>query len=112
MSLIETYKQKHNIKTSEDLFDISEPPEYQCKKIDSLIDKVKIIYKVSRGYERMDEDELKSVLSDVSWEFDGMDREIEELREAIENLRQWGYEWKEFAKELIEKNQVNIGELV
>jgi hypothetical protein len=112
MSVIEDYKIEHKINRSEDIFDISNPPEYQCKKIDELVDKVKSIHKRSSKYDRMEEDELKDALFDINWESDGLEKEVEELRTAIENVRQWGQEWKDFCKKLIEMKKISIDELV
>jgi hypothetical protein len=60
----------------------------------------------------MEEDELKDALFDINWESDGLEKEVEELRTAIENVRQWGQEWKDFCKKLIEMKKISIDELV
>lgn len=70
--------------TSEAIFNIRKPVDYMCSDIDSHI---------------MDGDEedakyySKSIKSDV-------DSYFEDIRSKVENLRDWGEQWKALAKDL------------
>jgi len=97
--------------TSENLFQIVESVGYQCPNFDKASQKIENIYKLtqfSRYDDDDDVDELKSRLSDIEYESSGFADEIEDLREAIVQVRQWGQEWKEFAKRLIEENDIDL----
>jgi hypothetical protein len=72
--------------------------------INDAIESVTKLQRRIRGYERADEDELRDMLSDVEYllsELSGYGGSgvLEDLRERIEEVRAWGQEWKDLAKE-------------
>lgn len=114
VSKIEQLKLSNQAKTSEQLFHIDEPIEHQCPKFDELVKKVKSIHKTSQisRYDSGDIDELLYKLKDIEWDASDLEDEINELREAITSVRQWGEEWKRFAKGLIENNDIDMDKYV
>lgn len=111
MSKIQELKEQHNCETSDDLLDILSPPDYQCGNIDSIFKKVSIIEKLS-NYKHDDEEELKNKLDEINYYIRDFEDELEDLRTAIDDVRRWGQDWKSKAKEMIEKYNVDIDELL
>lgn len=75
--------------TSEAIFNIRKPVDYMCSDIDSHI----------KDIETQEEDVIyysKSIKSDV-------DSYFEDIRSKVENLRDWGEQWKVLAKDLFNK---------
>ena len=106
MDKITKFKKKLNIKTSEELFDISPQPKEQCPLINEvvsqLIDNSKEVKGVWKDLGRIEEAE--SYLSTLDWaEYNirNLESNMEDIRSNIENLRAWGEEWKDFAKQLV-----------
>ena len=83
--------------TSEAIFNIRKPVDYMCSDIDSHIKDIE-----TQCDYIMDGDEedvkyySKSIKSDV-------DSYFEDIRSKVENLRDWGEQWKVLAKDLFNK---------
>ncbi len=89
---------------SETLYGISRQPAPACPTINAAIDDVVKLQRRIKGYERAEEDELRDMLSDVEYllgELCGYGRTgtLEDLRDRITDVRAWGQEWKDLAKE-------------
>lgn len=101
-SAILKYKAK-GAKTSEELFDIDQQPEENCPYINKCISDISAAYKDIRSELRQAED---SELADsLEWDVDSIYESVnylEELRSRINNLRQWGQQWKDLAKDMFE----------
>lgn len=90
-------------KTSEELYGIIKQPVPTCPIINEALTEVNEMQKLIRGYERADENELKSMLSDIEYKLgllSGYSRSglLEDVRENCELIRNWGEEWKTWAK--------------
>ena len=103
MNTIEAHKQNHNIKTSEEIFDIEKQPDNQCPLIDEVIKEIKdrcldIKYSLRdlKDVEGTEEQcfEIESAIGDIDY----LDGNLEEIRENIIKLRTWGEAWKDLAK--------------
>lgn len=105
---IDELKSHYQKTYSEDLFDIPRAPDFQCSRIDKLIKVIDSCYHSSNNTDRMDEDHLRSTLDDINSELHRLDDELEKVRSACEDIREWGNSWKEFAKKLIENEPVEI----
>lgn len=106
MDKINKIKKDLDIKTSEDLFDISDQPKEQCplinEVISQLIDNSKEVKAVWQNL--IDVEEAESYLSTLDWaEYNirNLENNMEEIRTNVEKLRAWGEEWKDFAKQLV-----------
>lgn len=101
-SVILEYKAK-GAKTSEELFSIDQQPEENCPYIDKCIGDISIAYKDIKSELR--QAEYSELAGSLEWGIDGMHESVdylEELRSRINNLRQWGQQWKDLAKEMFE----------
>lgn len=108
---IEDLKKTHKVKKSEELFDIRLPIDYQCPQCDKIIKGIDTAMNRLSYSRREDKEDIELALekiSDVEYELSGLSDEVEELRSAIIELRDWGIEWKTFAKELIEENNIDL----
>lgn len=98
-------------RTSEKILGIGEPPAHTCPDIDKLIRAIDSAYRLASKAERdcgkYSECGHESQFSDVAWELDGLEDGLEELRAANDALRCWGQEWKDKAKELLNKYEPN-----
>ena len=109
MKNIELLKIKLQALTTEDLFDLSKQPEQQCPTINKMQANVKDgcneiesycnDLRSVEGAETIASD-IESSLSYYMWD---KISELEDLRKEIENIRQWGEEWKNFAKTFLNK---------
>lgn len=91
-------------KTSEELLDIANPPEYQCPNIDKYILMVNNIEGALEEADDIDDiDEIKSFINNINCDVGDIETQFEELRDAMHFLRMWGQEWKDIAKALIER---------
>ena len=109
LNAIDLYKQQTNIKTSEDVFEIPHPPELQCEYIDNTKTQLETLCKsiedidiFLRGND--DLNDIKDNIEDIVYynELQEACEYLEQFREAIENARYWGQEWKKFAKTMID----------
>ena len=112
MDIIEQYKLEHDIKTSEDLFNITSPPENQCPVIDSIISNIdRALRECTDGEKYDDIEDVKDVLESIEYELSGLEWDINGVRDNIIELRDWGQQWKNLAKELICKYLKDIEEV-
>lgn len=109
---IEQAKEKVNVRTSEQLFGIPTPPEHQCKNIDKVIKTIKAIHKSTDNPRKMDEDELIELVNDIHYDLHGIDDDIEAIRSALEDVREWGQQWKNKCKEIIDRYELDVEEIV
>lgn len=109
MKNIELLKIKLQVLTTEDLFDLSKQPEQQCPTINKMQANVKDGCNEIESYckDLRSIEGAESVASDiessVSYYMWDKISELEDLRKEIENIRQWGEEWKNFAKTFLNK---------
>ena len=108
MKNIEALKLRLDVKTSEELFDITEQPPNQCPNIDKIIrdleDSCEQIQSIAKDIKRTDNiEDVPSLAGDIDWHSNHIDKssELNELRKQIELLRGWGEEWKNLAKSLL-----------
>lgn len=109
---VEEAKVKYEVKTSEDLFGIIHPPEHQCKNIDKIIKTINGIYKSTDNPRKLEEDDIVDLLNDINYDLYHMDDDIEDIRKALEEVREWGQQWKDKCKEIIERYDLNIEDLI
>jgi len=117
LTKIQQLKQEQGIDlTSEYVLGITEPPEYQCPKIDEVIKDIGSIEKEvdnAKDYLRNEEyDDVQWHLDSVNHDLYGLANEVEEIRTAIEEVRAWGQEWKNLAKRLINETDVKIEDFI
>jgi len=117
MKNIESLKERLGIKTSEQMFDISEQPPQQCSNVDGIILDLENtsmdIQGIVRDIKRTDNIELIQSLADYIEHYSSdIDKssELNELRKQIELIRSWGEEWKHLAKSLLNniKNEEDL----
>lgn len=108
---IEKLKNKHKFNTSEELFDIKKPIEHQCPNFDSVVNEINSASSALK-YERWEDEESVELalekISDAEYYLSSLVDEIEKLRTAIEEVREWGTDWKSFAKRVIENNDIDL----
>lgn len=110
MNKITELKKKYECETTEELLNIELAPDYQCPKIDSLLRDVSAIESLTR-HRHESEEVLKEYLDDINFYISTFEDELESIRAAIEDIRRWGQEWKDKAKRMIEKYEIDIEEL-
>lgn len=97
--------------TSESERELCAQPQPTCPMIDEAKGIIEKCADHIRGYERMDEDQLRSAMSDIESElaelaalrrsFGGhRDGLLEKIRENSEAIRSWGQDWKDYALSL------------
>src|SRR5690606_21583326 len=75
------------------------PTDYQCPNVDHLLRSISDIQRtLDYGLRQGDEDSLIGAIEDASFDLDFIPNYIEELREAIIDIRAWGEDWKAIAK--------------
>lgn len=104
-------------KTSEEILNIQKPPEYTCPDIDKIIRAINEAYDIANQAEREchrfgDECGHANIFDDIQYELSGLEDELEKLRKANENLRTWGTEWKDLAKQLLNEYEPNWREKI
>lgn len=112
--IIDELKMKYGL-TSEQLFDIQEPLDYQCSKIDKCKSEYRTMFKDINNAIRLANryDNVEDFASDISSAIWGLDEDsFEELRTAIEEVRAWGQEWKDLCKKIINENPELIKQYV
>ena len=90
--------------TSEALYGVSKQPPDTCPLINEAIKDVDRVFKIIRGYERADESELRDMLSSVETHLSslcgyGNSGLLEDIRKRTIEIRAWGQEWKDLAKQ-------------
>ena len=90
-------------KTSEEEHYVSEQPGDTCPLIDKAYACIEKCQRTIRNYERADEEELRDMLSTVESELTGLigwkNGLLEEIRVRASEIRHWGQEWKDTAKD-------------
>jgi hypothetical protein len=95
-------KGNQGMETSEELLRITPPPEYQCKTIDGIVHGIKHIKdEISESEYEEEYDDLRNRLSEIEKIASDLIDEVEEVREAVELVRDWGQEWKDKYKDLL-----------
>lgn len=99
---IDELKEINGYSTSEEIFYIDSPPDYQCPLIDEIVDAIKKIEDNAK-VNRYDEfEDLKDKLENIDYLVYDLENKLEELRENVDRLRSWGIAWKKLAKEFAE----------
>lgn len=108
MNKINKIKTEFKIDTSEELFDIQKQPAEQCPVIDEVIKElrdnsqnIKYVYDNLKNVE-----EAENYLSELDWaEYNirNLESNMETIRMNVTNVRLWGQEWKDLAKQLIDE---------
>jgi soluble cytochrome b562 len=99
---INDVKEYYKVQNSEEIFDITTPPDYQCGYIDALIKKVNGAIKYLDYKQNEENEELINRIDDAEYLLRYMEEDLEELRKAISDVRDWGNDWKRLAKRGIE----------
>jgi hypothetical protein len=89
--------------TSEEMFGIDSPPDYQCPLIDKIVKAIREIESNTRVSNYDEWEDLKEKLDMIDYYVYDLESELETLRANIDLLRNWGNAWKELAKEFAEK---------
>jgi predicted nucleic acid-binding Zn-ribbon protein len=99
---IDDLKVINKYQTSEEMFGIDSPPDYQCPLIDEIIKAIKEIEHNARVGRYDEFEDLKDKLENIDYHIYDLESKLEELRENIDRLRSWGIAWKKLAKEFAE----------
>lgn len=83
--------------TNEEQFEISEQPNPTCPMIDSVIKRANEIMRTVRGYNKANEEELRSMVDEVDTSIRYFEDKLNDIRHNVERIRTWGQEWKEEA---------------
>jgi hypothetical protein len=94
--------------TSEQRLGIIAPPEHQCSEIDKIIKAIRYCTKLADKADRLDEEDAKSALNDISSELWNFERDIEDIRKACEGLREWGQAWKDLCKSVALEKDIDL----
>lgn len=104
-------KEEYSCRTTEEIFNLNDPVEYQCKFIDEVVKTIKGMQKELKYSKQEDEDGLRDIVDSVSWDIGHLDDEVNQIRSAIEEVREWGNQWKELCKRIILEHGLNIDEI-
>lgn len=99
----EELKTKYGFPTSEGLLGIDQQPNYNCDYIDKVIKDFNVTLRNVLG-EIDSADITDGDKKNIKWytnDFEDFVDHFEELRSRLENLRDWGKQWKTLAKELL-----------
>lgn len=87
-------------KISECIFDIRVPESYMCEDIDIIKKDVSRYHDLAKDC--IEENDTEGAISYVDDMKNEMEDGVEKIRSRIENLREWGEEWKKIAKKLFD----------
>ncbi|TCJ00006.1 hypothetical protein [Cytobacillus praedii] len=104
-------KDEYGVGTTEELFGLNDPVEYQCSFIDEVVKKVKSIQRDMNYYRHDEKEDLIHRLDSISYDIGDLDDEINDIRAALEEVREWGVQWKELCKRLILQFNIEINEI-
>jgi hypothetical protein len=104
---IDELKSKFLVGNSEELFNIEMPPKYQCPKINELIKQIKTIENLCKTND-CDSEYLLECLADILNEVWSFESDLEEIRRAIDDLRDWGNSWKKEFKYLVNHTDIDL----
>lgn len=94
------------LENSEALFGIDNPPVYQCPQIDRMIKDIGYAEKaLNKALSYDDADDIREHVDEAVREIWNTAYELEELRETIITLRDWGQRWKDECKRAV--NEMN-----
>ena len=109
---IDEFKKLIKVDTSEAVFGISKQPEQQCPRVDEHLRlnerSIKDVeYNLKEIQRTTDSAIVESNASDAEWELTNLDATLalEELRTKCDDIRSWGQEWKDLAKQLLEERE-------
>lgn len=86
--------------TSEEKHGISKPSDHQCANIDNFIkiaDGIKVDIASALRCDTVED--MRKEVENADWNAGDIEGFFEELRQALEETRQWGQEWKNKAQE-------------
>ena len=91
-------------KTSEERLGILEPPYYQCKHIDGMVERAKegLMFTTNAVF-AVDPQTIVQANKEANLKFKEFPEELEDMRNTIEEVRMWGEQWKKLAKQLLYK---------
>lgn len=102
MSLYQKIKYDNANESAELNMGLVIPPDYQCGNVDHMQRAVSdILRTLDYGLRQGDEDSLVGAIEDASFDLNYLPDLLEELREAIIEVRAWGEDWKYIAKKFI-----------
>jgi DNA repair exonuclease SbcCD ATPase subunit len=98
--------------TSEERLGIREQPDPTCPMLDSVIRELQRATKELDRWQRDKEDAeaLATRCEYAEWRLGGIEEELEKIRSHVSEIRAWGQEWKDLAKELERTNQQAVRE--
>lgn len=103
---IEELKKENGGCRTEDIFGIHDPVEFQCPKFDDLYSDIKSMEKsvsnALRAIKNGDTDDTEYNVDDLEWTINRLDDKVRDIHANLEELREWGNEWKTLAKEALE----------
>lgn len=106
-------KKEYRVKTTEELFQITSQPEEQCPKIDNMTYTAQNTLDYARDSEKtVDFDSAVDKLDRIYHSMYSLEDDLEELRGKISDIRAWGDDWKNLAKHIITKYEIDIEELM
>lgn len=92
--------------TSEEKLGLQEPANHQCGNIDDMIDRVNEAEAFTRqALTALDSQTVVQANKETHARLKGFADELEDLRVAIEQVRAWGQDWKNTAKELLDRHE-------
>lgn len=104
-------KDEHGVGRTEEIFGLNDPVEYQCSFIDEVVKKVKGVQKDCNYYRHDEKEDLIHRLDSIVYDIGNLDDEINEIRSAIEDVREWGNQWKDLCKKIILKYNIDVAEI-
>lgn len=85
---------------SEVRYGITKQPQETCPLVDDALDDLKSALKELDGWERCDDvGELQHKCDMGVWYADRLNVTLEEIRERTAEIREWGQQWKNLAKD-------------
>lgn len=92
--------------TSEEVHGIREQPAPTCPMLDSVIRDLQKAMQDLHRWERDKEDAeaLANRCEYAEWHIGSIEEKLEKIRGHVEEIRAWGQEWKDLAKELERTN--------
>jgi len=85
-------------------FGIAREPQYTCPMIDSVIDELDSVNQNIEGFEKTksteDLVEMLKYVEEIVGGVSKLQNRLEEIRENVTNIRDWGEEWKRLAIKL------------
>lgn len=95
--------------STENMFDRELKVPYLCGDIDQMIEKIENAQTdIATGLYTDDPEILEEKVEEAEYELHGLTDQLDSLRDDIEKLRSWGQSWKDFARQLIEENDIKL----